>query len=112
SWGIENKTDEQQAIRIRLDLIRMVQQPPPQEGYITLYPEFEKFGLPGLVGELIRLEPVDKRLSELDHILAHLTAMPAFFAERSASVSRPQEVAGAIIGGLVVDRWKERTNWY
>lgn len=84
--------------------------------YLSLYPEYQGFGLPALLAEQKKLRkmtvPEEK---ETNKILGHLAALRSFIRIKNISQGDPKQVAGAIIDEIVPERVKvkeEKTYWY
>ena len=108
--------------------------------YLSLYPQYNGYGIPALVAELRRLEetpiqmncPVrsiweghrglqskstdpsitQARTRELQQVLAHLTGLAVFFKVRRVALDQPKKMAGEIVEGLALKRWKVESGWY
>jgi hypothetical protein len=90
-----------------IDMLRQV----PAVDYYALYPEYGRFGIPGIIAELRRhVEPAQQH--EIDQLLAHLTGGPVFFEVRRVPIDDPIKVAGVVVSELVLRRWKDATDWY
>lgn len=98
-------------------VLRMLREPPAalkaenSESYIGLYPEYVSFGIPALLAEERRYSDPATR-TQLDRSLAHLSNLRVFLQVAKTPLSKPSEVAGAVISELVLPRWKATTKWY